>query len=107
MIGRAIVAPQDLTRRDALVINGRLAIRLVGAAASLLVLAGIIEGFLSASDANPAFKYGVSASSAVLLLLYLIAGRRAAATGPERGLSEGGMAHPGSEHLTHPPATRS
>ena len=105
--GRAIVAPRDLTRRDALVVHGRLAIRLVGAAASLLVLAGIIEGFLSASDANPAFKYGVSATSAVLLLLYFIAGRRAYAA--ERAgvqLSEGGMTLPASEHPPHVPAGR-
>ncbi len=77
LIGRAIVAPGDLTRRDALVVHGRLAIRLVGAAASLLVLAGIIEGFLSASDADPGFKYAVSATSAILILLYFMAGRRA------------------------------
>jgi uncharacterized membrane protein SpoIIM required for sporulation/uncharacterized RDD family membrane protein YckC len=75
LLGRAIIAPGDMVRRDALVVHGRLAIRLVGAAASLLVLAGLIEGFLSASDASPWLKFGVSGASGVLLLLYLMAGR--------------------------------
>ncbi len=60
LVGRALVAPGDLARRDALVVHGRLAIRLVGAAACLLILAGLIEGFLSASGA-PRF---LSSSSA-------------------------------------------
>jgi uncharacterized membrane protein SpoIIM required for sporulation len=76
IVGRAVIAPGDLTRRDALVVHGRTAIRLVGAAASLLLLAGIIEGFLSASPAHPAVKVGVSAATVILLLLYFEAGRR-------------------------------
>jgi uncharacterized membrane protein SpoIIM required for sporulation len=77
LIGRAIVAPGDLTRQDALVVYGRLAIRLMGAATVLLLMAGLIEGFLSASDAHPTLKLGVSAASVVLLTLYLAAGRQA------------------------------
>ena len=64
-------------RRDALVVQGRLAIRMVGAAACLLLLAGTIEGLLSASDAPIAFKLGVSMASAVLLGLYFSAGAKA------------------------------
>jgi len=78
IVGRALLAPGDLTRRDALVIHGRLAVRLVGAATALLILAGTIEGFLSASDAAPVWKLGVSIASTALLALYLEAGRRAA-----------------------------
>jgi hypothetical protein len=66
-------------RRDALVRNGRLAIELVGAAACLLLLAGTIEGFLSASNAPTLLKLTVSAASAVLVAAYFAAGRRAAA----------------------------
>jgi len=76
VLGRAIVAPGDLTRRDALRVRGQEAVRLVGAAASLLLLAGVIEGFLSASDAPAVLKFGVSAASAALLVLYLLAGWR-------------------------------
>ncbi|HEY2824359.1 MAG TPA: stage II sporulation protein M, partial [Gemmatimonadales bacterium] len=77
LIGKALVAPGDLTRRDALVVRGRVAIRMVGAAASLLLLAGTIEGLLSASDAPSVFKFLVSGASAVLLALYFSAGARA------------------------------
>jgi len=75
LVGRALIAPGDLTRRDALVVAGRHAIRLVGASACLLCLAATIEGFLSASDARAGWKYAVSAATAVLLFLYLRSGR--------------------------------
>jgi uncharacterized membrane protein SpoIIM required for sporulation/uncharacterized RDD family membrane protein YckC len=76
LIGRAVVAPGDLTRRDAVVRKGQLAIKLVGASAFMLLLAGIIEGFLSASDAAPAFKYAASGASLALIALFLIHGRQ-------------------------------
>lgn len=74
LIGRALIAPGDLTRKDSLIVHGRTALRLLAAAASLLLLAGIIEGFLSASDAPLKFKLGVSAASVLLLGLYLLSG---------------------------------
>ncbi|NIM49203.1 MAG: hypothetical protein GTN62_04580 [Gemmatimonadales bacterium] len=82
LVGRALVAPGDLARRDALVVHGRLAIRLVGAAACLLILAGLIEGFLSASGAPAVLKLVVSVASLVLVGLYLAAGRQALARKP-------------------------
>jgi uncharacterized membrane protein SpoIIM required for sporulation len=77
LVARAVIAPGDLGRRDALVLHGRVAIELVGAAASLLVVAGVIEGFVSASAAPAALKLSVSAASAAFLWLYFRAGRRA------------------------------
>jgi uncharacterized membrane protein SpoIIM required for sporulation/uncharacterized RDD family membrane protein YckC len=77
LVGRALVAPGDLARRDALVVYGRSAIRLVGAAACLLVVAGLIEGFVSASGAPAPLKLAVSAASVVVVVLYFAAGRRA------------------------------
>jgi uncharacterized membrane protein SpoIIM required for sporulation/uncharacterized RDD family membrane protein YckC len=82
MIGRALVAPGDAPRRDALVVAGRKAVLLVGFAALLLLLAGTIEGLLSASAAPAVFKLGVSAASAFLLVLFALAGRRSGATRP-------------------------
>jgi len=79
LIGRSIVAPGDLARRDSLVKAAQAALRLLAAAATLLLLAGTIEGFLSASDAPPAIKFAVSGASVVLLALYFEAGRRATA----------------------------
>ncbi|MGH7700171.1 MAG: stage II sporulation protein M, partial [Gemmatimonadales bacterium] len=76
VIARALIAPGDLTRRDALVVQGRTAIRMLGAATLMLILAGTIEGFLSASDAPAWVKLGVSGASAVLLVLYLGNGHR-------------------------------
>jgi uncharacterized membrane protein SpoIIM required for sporulation/uncharacterized RDD family membrane protein YckC len=75
IVARNLVAPGDLARRDALVVGGRWAVKLVGAAACLLVLAGLIEGFLSASDAPATLKLAVSGASAALLILLWTAGR--------------------------------
>lgn len=83
LIGRAILAPGDLARRDALVVFGRQAIQLVALAAILLLLAGTIEGLLSASDAPAAFKLGVSAASLILIGLLYDAGRRQARARPQ------------------------
>src|SRR5437762_12041243 len=74
LVARALLAPGDLTPRDVLVLAGRQAVRLVGASVLLLGLAGTIEGLLSASDAAPAYKFAVSAASAVLLACYLASG---------------------------------
>jgi len=76
IVGRALVAPGELSRRDALVEAGRWAVKLVGTAACLLLLAGTIEGLLSASDASWPFKIAASGASAVLLMLLWMQGRR-------------------------------
>lgn len=75
-LAQALIAPGDRTRRDALVLEGRIAARMIGAVVSLLVIAGTIEGLLSTSDAPAILKYGVSAATTVLLVLYLANGRR-------------------------------
>lgn len=74
-LARALIAPGDRTRRDALVIEGTIAARMIGAVVSLLALAGTIEGLLSTSDAPAFIKFGVSAASGVLLVMYLMNGR--------------------------------
>jgi uncharacterized membrane protein SpoIIM required for sporulation len=70
-IAGAIIAPGDRTRRDALVLEGRMAAGMVAAAVTLLAIAGTIEGLLSASDAPAVYKYAASTASVVFLLLYL------------------------------------
>ena len=77
LLGRAIIAPGELTRRDALVINGRLAMALIGAVVFLLLIAGSVEGFISSSGAPLAVKLAVSLASAVFLILYVAMGKRA------------------------------
>ena len=99
-MARALLAPGDLTRRDALVLAGRQAARLVGAAVLLLALAGTIEGLLSASDAPAPFKLATSGATVVLLILYLASGRHhlnTRATGPSGpGDEEGATAASGT-----------
>jgi uncharacterized membrane protein SpoIIM required for sporulation len=66
----ALLMPGDRTRRDALVVEGRIAARMIGAVVTLLAIAGTIEGLLSASDAPAECKYLTSALSVVFLLIY-------------------------------------
>ncbi|MBK6454509.1 MAG: stage II sporulation protein M [Gemmatimonadetes bacterium] len=76
LLGLAIVRPGPYSRRDALVLNARIAMRLVGTSIVLLLVAGTIEGFLSTSGAATWIKVTVSVASAVLLALYLANGAR-------------------------------
>ena len=76
LLGRAVVAPGDLTRRDALVLNGRLAIRMIGVVVLLLLIAGTIEGLISSGDWPLSLRLGVSAGSVVFLIGYLAHGAR-------------------------------
>ena len=75
-LAKAIIAPGDRTRRDALVVEGRIAARMIGAVVTLLAIAGTIEGLLSTSSASAVWKYGVSAATGILLVLYLANGYR-------------------------------
>lgn len=79
LLGRSVVAPGRLSRGDALVLSGRVAVRMVGGAALLLVVAGLIEGFVSAGTGGYAVRLAASAASLAVLALYLLNGRRAAA----------------------------
>jgi uncharacterized membrane protein SpoIIM required for sporulation len=75
-LAKALIAPGDRTRKDALVLEGRIAARMIGAVVTLLAIAGTIEGLLSASAAAPPWKFGVSAATAVFLVLYAVNGYR-------------------------------
>jgi len=75
-LAKALIAPGDRTRKDALVLEGRIAARMLGAVVTLLAIAGTIEGLLSTSDASAVWKYGVGALTVAFLLLYLLSGRR-------------------------------
>lgn len=97
-IARALIVPGDLTRGDALVLQGRIAVRMIGAVVFLLAIAGSIEGLLSASDADLIWKLGASAASALLLALYffngwLVSARPASLPGvmPERRRAGGAI----------------
>jgi uncharacterized membrane protein SpoIIM required for sporulation len=76
MIGSAILVPGDLSRFDALRMRGREAIQLIVGCIPLLVLAGIIEGFISPAPTAPTIKFSIAATTGVALYTYLLfAGR--------------------------------
>src|SRR5262245_40377225 len=72
LIGKALLMPGDLRRVDALVENGRLAIKLILGCIPMLLIAGLIEGFISPAHIAPAFKFSVSAISAVVMVIYFL-----------------------------------
>ena len=76
LLGRSVVAPGDLSRGEALVLSGRTAIRMVGGAAVMLVVAGLIEGFVSAGAGDVRVRAAASAASMAFLAAYLFNGRR-------------------------------
>ena len=72
LLAAALLVPGARTRRAALVENGGRAIRLVGGAALILVVAGTLEGFVSPIEWWPIeVKLAVSGVTLVLLYLYL------------------------------------
>lgn len=72
LVGTAIIMPGDLTRADALKTRGMEAVRLMLGVAMLLVIAGIIEGFISPALIDPRIKYSVAAVTGVALYSYLL-----------------------------------
>ena len=76
MIGYAIINPGDLTRSQALKKKGVEAAKIVIGCACFLVVAGIIEGFLSPSDLPPIVKIGTGILTGLVMYSYLyFAGR--------------------------------
>lgn len=67
----ALFAPGHLPRRDALRLAGTEAIQLVVGVALLLVVAGIIEGFLTPLPLPPLLKIAFALGTAVALIAYL------------------------------------
>ena len=76
LIGSALLMPGDLSRADALKSRGKEAVRLMMGVALLLVLAGIIEGFISPAPIPATIKYSIGAITGIALYSYLLlAGR--------------------------------
>src|SRR5437667_12678736 len=96
-LAQALVAPGDLTRKDALVLQGAVALRMIGAVVCLLIVAGAIEGLLSASDAPPAYKVALRAAAGVLVACHVAGGRaypRSHARAPAPGVAATGARVP-------------
>jgi uncharacterized membrane protein SpoIIM required for sporulation len=76
MIGYSIINPGDLTRTQAVKKKGTEAVRIVIGCAFFLVIAGIIEGFLSPSDLPAYIKVLIGVGTGAAMYSYLFfAGR--------------------------------
>lgn len=76
LIGTALLMPGDLSRGDALKSRGLEAVRLIVGCIPVLVVAGIIEGFISPAPISPIIKIGIGAITGIALFTYLLlAGR--------------------------------
>jgi uncharacterized membrane protein SpoIIM required for sporulation len=72
MLGSALIAPGDLSRKDALVQRGRKSVALVLGCVPLLILAGIVEGFFSPAHVPPWSKFLLAGLLFLLMLGYLL-----------------------------------
>ena len=80
LIGTALLIPGDLSRADALKSRGIDAIKLIIGCVPLLVVAGIIEGFISPQPIPAAIKVAIGVLTGIALYSYLfLAGREVAA----------------------------
>ena len=77
LIGSALLMPGNLSRADALKSRGKDAVRLMMGVAILLVVAGIIEGFISPAPIPATIKFSVAAITGMALYSYLLLAGRA------------------------------
>jgi uncharacterized membrane protein SpoIIM required for sporulation len=76
VVARSLVVASDRPRRECLVDAGRVSLRLFGGVVPLLIVAGLIEGFVSPTGLEPTGKFLIGAALFVLLAAYLgLAGR--------------------------------
>ena len=81
LLGRGLIAPGFLSRRDSLALAAGTAVRLLLGVIPLLLVAGIIEGFISPTDISPVVKFVIGGSLLVLLTGYLFLVRPPATAG--------------------------
>jgi uncharacterized membrane protein SpoIIM required for sporulation len=77
ILGRAVINPGLLPRREALAQAGGLSIRLLLGVVPLLLIAGAIEGFVSPVPIPAATKFVIGGAMFTLLCLYLLGAGRA------------------------------
>lgn len=70
-MGYALIAPTQFTRKHALTDAAKIAVQLIGGCIVLLIIAGVIEGFVSPSSLPPIVKIGFGFVTGVLLFCYL------------------------------------
>lgn len=71
-IGYAFIDPGPYRRRDALVVQGRESLKIMGVVIPMLVLAAIIEGFITPSSLSPIPKLLFAAFTGLVMLVYFL-----------------------------------
>ena len=71
LVGKSLIVASDRPRLECLVEAARQSLRLFGGVIPMLIVAGLIEGFVSPTGLAPAAKFTIGASMATLLALYL------------------------------------
>jgi uncharacterized membrane protein SpoIIM required for sporulation len=84
LLGKALLLPGRLPRRDSLRLYGMDAIRLALGTIPLFIFAGVIEGMFSRLAIPAGFRYAFAAINGVLWYLYLFLPRREPADEPLR-----------------------
>jgi uncharacterized membrane protein SpoIIM required for sporulation len=81
MMGWSVLRPGLVSRRDSLIVVARKAVKVLVGCLPLLVVAGIIEGFISPAEGIPwQMKWAIGIVSGILLHGYLlVAGRNKSA----------------------------
>jgi hypothetical protein len=95
MLGGALLAPGNRSRRDALIERGRLAVLMALGGGAMLVLAGLIEGFITPPAFIPPVAKLIFAGLTVVGMgaYFTLAGR-----GPEPGLLREWLAYEEKPH---------
>ena len=70
-MGYALIAPTQFTRKRTLIDAAKTAVQLIGGCVVLLIIAGVIEGFVSPSSLPSIVKIGFGFATGVLLFCYL------------------------------------
>jgi len=71
VLARAIYAPGDLTRGDAVRLAGQEAVQLLVGVALMLVVAGLIEGFITPQPIDPLLKIAFALLTGIGMIVYL------------------------------------
>jgi len=80
VLAKALVQPGDYTRRDALLLQGRIAVKLVLGTIPMFVVAALIEGFVTPTTLPDSIKLAVAVFSLAVFLLYILAGNSTGAS---------------------------
>jgi uncharacterized membrane protein SpoIIM required for sporulation len=74
-IAKGLLFPGVLPRKQSLVQAGAKSVRLVLGTIPMLLIAGLIEGFVSPTSLPPVMKFLLAGALGTLLVLYLMSGR--------------------------------